>query len=147
MPISTITRRAAMTGTAAGAAAIATGATPALADDDRAEWLALWADYVRKERALGELADDAGQDVEDVINEARWAAGSLIQEKPATTLVGLAVKLAYAVYWDGQFAPDTDLDTNLEAFNYQALIAAYRDAVRLAGLPEEMWREPFNPPA
>jgi hypothetical protein len=103
MPISTITRRAALTGTAAGAAAIVAGAAPVLANDDhdRAEWLALWQDYMAKERAL-EFCDDGD---EDAVNDARWAAGDHISEKPATTISGLAVKLAYALYWDSQADP------------------------------------------
>jgi hypothetical protein len=50
MPISTITRRAALTGTAAGAAAIVAGAGTALADDDRAD-----AELLELERQLEAL--------------------------------------------------------------------------------------------
>ena len=219
MSTSKLTRRAALTGTAAGAAAIVAGAAPALADldQDRAEWLALWQDFLkqnplaceavnRKEKAEWPARDHypvppkilhmrvsgqlvlnnrgkpmaaSRQDIEDhaaamlrhwgdnpkdgdgvrrgiekrlaaldayqaecravderfgvpALQAAEDAAQARLEatideitERPATSIVGIAVKLAMARYYSSLNSCDE-------------LESACDDALRLAGLPEDM---------
>lgn len=230
MPISTITRRAALTGTAAGAAAVVAGTAPALADDDhdRAEWLALWRDLIAKARRANDafhVLDEAecearqehpvpptiiqhrrngelilgsdGRPLAITRGEMEWhheaerrtwgdhpqvaqrqkarsaalkahnaacrkvdrrfnvpairAAAKAAQraedeveraiaERPAQTIVGIAVKLAYWVRRDGG-SPMLGATLDDAPRESRAAIMAYRDAARLAGLPEDMYAE------
>jgi hypothetical protein len=119
---------------AAGAAAAPANAIAAPATDEaeRAEWLALWRAVVDAEARHDAEADDGN---EHELYLAMSDARDVIVEKPATSLVGIAVKLACALRFTNMPALDTDLDD----FQNVELVAIYRDAVRLAGLPEGLW--------
>ena len=69
---------------------------------------------------------------------ARAAAEAAIVERPANSMVGVAVKLALWVRFDGM-APE--LGATLDDADEQAGISAYRDAARLAGIPEDLYAE------
>lgn len=131
----TLSRRAALTATATGVALAAALPARAVEDQDRAEWLGLWQDYVDKAKAAYAVdwpfRDDASPSA--VRRRALWdamdAAKDGIIDRPAFTITGLAVKLALARERD-----------NIEpgGFAHGALWAVTDDALNLAGLPEDM---------
>jgi hypothetical protein len=69
--------------------------------------------------------------------EAAWAAMHAAEEaiinKPANSIAGIAVKLAVWVHLDGE---PPGLDETMDDAEYPTAVAVWRDALRLAGLPE-----------
>lgn len=80
------------------------------------------------EQATGKLPDHVTDEEWKAHNN--MAAGDAIRERPATTLVGLSVKLAYALYSDSHACPTADIHkAGFAGNNYVGLVAAYSDAV------------------
>lgn len=119
-------------------AALGAAGAPAIAadDQDRAEWLGLWQDFLAVE-AL-QMDDDSEID-EDTRGELSWEAQQAISDKPATSMVGVAVKLALYLRADVLVRIGDTLD-NAYA-QHDCVIAAYCDACRMAGFSEDVWEK------
>src|SRR5262249_54567756 len=72
----------------------------------------------------------------EAMMDALETAEQAILAKPADSIVGVAAKLALWIHLDGEAALlEQTLD---DAFEHRIAIQAYRDALRLGGLPERL---------
>jgi hypothetical protein len=130
-----LSRRVAIaSGAAAALMTSSAHAALSLPNDDREEWLALYRTFCRAERDLNEATENAELMAWELPEyEAYQAAEDAIVDKPANSFTGIAVKLALWVHIDGE---PPGLEQTLDDAEHQMAIAAWRDAIRLAGLPE-----------
>jgi hypothetical protein len=77
---------------------------------------------------------------EKAARRALEAKEDAIAERPAHSMVGFAVKLAKWVRYDGS-SPMLGATLDDAPGPNRPVIMAYRDAARLAGLPEDMYAE------
>jgi hypothetical protein len=131
-----LSRRAALTG-----ALTALSTVPAIAatfpNDDREEWLALYRTFCEAERNFMERSDTVAESLDDIWAtpeaDAYRAAENALIDKPADSMIGIAVKLVLWVHLDGE---PPGLDQTMEDADNQIAVSAWRDALWLAGLPE-----------
>ena len=96
---------------------------------------AILAAFCKAERDLNAACEqfDCSVDEAPEEHEAYQAAEAAIIEKPANGLAGVAVKLALWVHNDGE---PIGIDETMDDAHCPEMVSAWRDAVRLAGLPE-----------
>ena len=133
--ITILSRLAALTGAMSALSTVPAIAADAVPQDDRQEWLGLYHAFCKAERDLNAACEQFDCSVDEVPeeHEAYQAAEAAIIEKPANGLAGVAVKLALWVHNDGE---PIGIDETMGDAHCPEMVSAWRDAIRLAGLPE-----------